>query len=1413
MYIIMRKILNITSYLLLFLIFSFGFVREAKAVQIRQEININDQSHQASGTAANGQVQLDTTQYNGTVTYYFETVARNSGSNGTVTLKRSSGTTDATVTVSSSTNTRYRVEFTPPSGQTVYHTEDGGTINSLHAGDRIIVIQNAATLTTSETQIEIGNKETGKTNTTAAPLTSPKYWLYTAANWNGTKTFYAEVTYYTSTTQTVTATLQEDDGSFGATWTDVVTIVNAASTNGTIVRTRSAGFTPTTGRNYRISARESSSAGGRNYRIYNAKIIIDQSNNPTRLETQYLLLNTNSTATGLQSFNTYFDPAEWSGVTNTYKHAQDAIGATANSRLKDIDNANAILTHSSITGANQQIGSAITDMPTAAHHIDTDIVAVGTEIDASRILVAVFANLPPAVDLNTADSTVFDTGTPTVEFTGTDADTNDIEYNVQIDTVNTFDSVVGNKVTDSYSEANQDLAASLNDTQTGVGQSFTGDDGVLDSAKFYLMKQVTPTGSAVAKIYNHGALWGQNGYPTGAALATSDNFDVSTVSSVSYELKTLTFSGANRITLTNGTHYFVTIEYTGTATDLLKVGMDGSSPTHPGNGAAYQGGWFTAASYDFIFYVYTEANVPLLDKNSVDHAGFVNPDVSDPHPFFSGDNIQYTVQAGDTLTPGDYFWRVAGKDPAPSGTNIYGAWSPTRSFTVSVGPTKVVFTNSGRTLIAGACNGDADVLTIQLQDAGSTPTNPTGTTVINVTSNSPSETVYSDNGCTSATNDFTFTTAQNTKSVYIKDTRKSSPTWTLTATKSSGPDTIADGTQSITINAGSVTRLVVTLPSQTFSDGVGNSGSVINQTAGSSFVITKISATDNYFNVNTGYSGAKTIGYAGPGNAPNSTPPSYTTAVSFTSGQSTTTLTTILYKAESPTITATDGGLYGYASSSLTVDPGILNNYQVVAATPQTAAVCFTGTNTVTARDAWNNTRTTDGTVVNMTHNGTSVTFYTSAGCSGITTQYTLVSGQVTMYIKTPKKQSGITITATRDGFAETGTSGSITVDPAAASAILVKLPGQTFTDGTGISGSPSFTGLRTPNATAGVSYTVDFKAVDANNNLVDSGPNNYTGSKTISFADSVAGDAPNSQTPSFPASPVTFTNGAADTLSVTYYNAAASRTVEADDTGTPVSGVVSTTFTVQAGSINNYGVSASTPQIAGVAFNVTVTARDSWNNSLGSLYSAPAGTYVWTTTAGLAPDTTAPVIGTLIAGNFTNGVATKSVTAYKAESGVTFTASEPSPSTVTGTSGGVTENPGSISADVNDSTVTGDASVSTDTNSTITITLKDTWRNPKSSVPAANVVLGATATEIITQPSSATDANGVTTGQVKWSNVGEKTVTVTIQTSTLVQNDGTTPDADGKLDDTHTITVVVSANAVKIKGGMKLRSGSLLGQ
>src|SRR5205823_380661 len=106
----------------------------------------------------------------------------------------------------------------------------------------------------------------------------------------------------------------------------------------------------------------------------------------------------------------------------------------------------------------------------------------------------------------------------------------------------------------------------------------------------------------------------------------------------------------------------------------------------------------------------------------------------------------------------------------------------------------------------------------------------------------------------------------------------------------------------------------------------------------------------------TSYSGIKTLSYSGPSTAV--TIPSFITSVSFTSGASTTTLTTSLKKAETTTITVTDGTVTGIASSAVTVYPAVLNNFLVQNTSggnigTQIISVSFNIM--ITARDAENN--------------------------------------------------------------------------------------------------------------------------------------------------------------------------------------------------------------------------------------------------------------------------------------------------------------------------------------------------------------------------------------------------------------------------------------------------------------------------
>ena len=305
---------------------------------------------------------------------------------------------------------------------------------------------------------------------------------------------------------------------------------------------------------------------------------------------------------------------------------------------------------------------------------------------AGTISIAPF-NPPPTVVLNSPDdlAEILDT-TPTLEFTGTDDEGEEIEYEVQVSNSGGFG------IDDSHSIDNFVSCSTLDTNDFGYGQAFTSKGGLLTSVKFYLRKDNSPTGNAVVKIYNetHSTAFGTDSLPTGAALATSDVFDVSTLTT-SYQLITFTFTGAEQITLTEENYYVVTIEYSnGGAIDFVYVGIDIFSPTHSGNQVDYGiSSWVAYNSLDLIFYVYATPTT-FLNKFSETDAGFTAG-----HPFASGSSTDYTVQDIDTLDPGTYYWRVRAIDPL--GGNTYGSWATTSSFTImpSVTVSGTVYTDEG----------------------------------------------------------------------------------------------------------------------------------------------------------------------------------------------------------------------------------------------------------------------------------------------------------------------------------------------------------------------------------------------------------------------------------------------------------------------------------------------------------------------------------------------------------------------------------------------------------------------------------------------------------------------------------------------------------------------------------------------
>jgi len=165
-------------------------------------------------------------------------------------------------------------------------------------------------------------------------------------------------------------------------------------------------------------------------------------------------------------------------------------------------------------------------------------------------------------------------------------------------------------IVDSYSESNYDDAEVLyTGGDEGEGQSFTGDGGTLSNVKFYLSKKGSPTGNSYAKIYAHTGTFGTSSLPTGSALATSGAFEVSDIATpYVFELITFTFTGADKVTLTNGTKYVVTFEWSGgDINNWVYFGRDASSPTHDGNMSHYASEtWYAYSTRDACFYVYKD---------------------------------------------------------------------------------------------------------------------------------------------------------------------------------------------------------------------------------------------------------------------------------------------------------------------------------------------------------------------------------------------------------------------------------------------------------------------------------------------------------------------------------------------------------------------------------------------------------------------------------------------------------------------------------------------------------------------------------------------------------------------------------------------------------------------------------------
>jgi hypothetical protein len=311
------------------------------------------------------------------------------------------------------------------------------------------------------------------------------------------------------------------------------------------------------------------------------------------------------------------------------------------------------------------------------------------------------------------------------------------------------------------------------------------------------------------------------------------------------------------------------------------------------------------------------------------------------------------------------------------------------------------------------------------------------------------------------------------------------------------------------------------------------------------------------------------------------------------------------------TITVADGSGHLDATDTLTVTPGALDHFAFATISNQTAGQSFSVT--ITAQDEHGNT---------VTGYAGSATLADTTGTISPTATGSFVDGVWTGDVEITQAQSEVVITA--QGGGASGISDSFDVGPGSL---------HHFVFGT------------ISDQTVGQSFSVTITAQDEYSNTVIG----YTGSATLT-------DTTGTISPTMTGG---FVDGAwTGKVTITQIQSKVNITAQDGD----VSGT-SNSFDVKP---DHFALAVvSSPQTAGEAFQVTITAQDGDNNTLTN-YAGPAA----------LSDTTGTINPT-VTGSFTNGVWTGEVTITQAMTQVMVTAQDGS---VSGSSNSFDVNPAAMS-------------------------------------------------------------------------------------------------------------------------------------
>ena len=172
----------------------------------------------------------------------------------------------------------------------------------------------------------------------------------------------------------------------------------------------------------------------------------------------------------------------------------------------------------------------------------------------------------------------------------------------------------------SYSDSYQSGLGMRNGLNEREGQSFMPvEDCYLSEMAFYLFKEGAPTGYARAELYAHSGTFGVSSLPTGSPLATSEPFDVSTLTTQKVK-RLLNFNGD--FLLEESTPYVMMLNYEGgDSNNYIVPCMADDGSTAAGNFCYYPSealGWLCYDTVDLSFEVYgILTNTAALAKASI----------------------------------------------------------------------------------------------------------------------------------------------------------------------------------------------------------------------------------------------------------------------------------------------------------------------------------------------------------------------------------------------------------------------------------------------------------------------------------------------------------------------------------------------------------------------------------------------------------------------------------------------------------------------------------------------------------------------------------------------------------------------------------------------------------------------------